>query len=141
MSVFGQASSSSEAVSRPSLDRPASIRTQSATSSPLVGKLRGINGNSLLARRYREVAMAIADDCGGADRLSEPTKILVRQAAALTVQVEGLQSKIVAGEEVDLEQLTRLTNSLSRMLHRLGLKKPQSRQPTLAERLGMAPSR
>ena len=60
------------------------------------------------ARRYRDVAIALADDLGGQDKLSESSKILVRQAAALTVQVEGLQSKIVAGEDIDLEQLTRL---------------------------------
>ena len=39
-------------------------------------------------------AIALADDLGGQDKLSEPSKILVRQAAAMTVQVEGLQSKI-----------------------------------------------
>ena len=79
----------------------------------------------MVARRYRDVAIALADDLGGQNKLSEPSKILVRQAAALTVQVENLQSKIVAGEDVDLEQLTRLSNALSRMLHRLGLRKPQ----------------
>jgi hypothetical protein len=77
----------------------------------------------MIARRYRDVAIALADDLGGQDKLSEQSKILVRQSAALTVQVEGLQSKIVAGEDVDVEQLTRLSNALSRMLHRLGLKR------------------
>ncbi len=79
----------------------------------------------MVARRYRDVAMALADDCGGQDKLSEPSKILVRQAAAMTVQVEGLQSKIVAGEDVDMEQMTRLANVLGRTLQRLGLKKPR----------------
>jgi hypothetical protein len=60
----------------------------------------------------------------------------VRQAAALTVQVEALQGKIVAGEDIDLEQLTRLSNVLGRTLQRLGLKKPApKRGPTLAEYL------
>jgi hypothetical protein len=77
----------------------------------------------MVARRYRDVAIALADDLGGQDRLSEPSKILVRQAAALTVQVEGLQSKIVSGEDVDLEQMTRLTNVLGRTLQRLGLRR------------------
>jgi hypothetical protein len=87
----------------------------------------------MIARRYRDVAIALADDLGGQDKLSEQSKILVRQSAALTVQVEGLQSKIVAGEDVDVEQLTRLSNALSRMLHRLGVKRTASKTtPTLA---------
>jgi hypothetical protein len=84
----------------------------------------------MIARRYRDVAIALADDLGGQDKLSEQSKILVRQSAALTVQVEGLQSKIVSGEDVDVEQLTRLSNALSRMLHRLGLKKQASPKQT-----------
>jgi hypothetical protein len=40
----------------------------------------------MIARRYRDVAIALADDLGGQDKLSEQSKILVRQSAALTVQ-------------------------------------------------------
>jgi hypothetical protein len=119
--------------------RPLTIRS-AVTNDPLL--LRGVDGRSMVARRYRDVAIALADDLGGQDKLSEPSKILVRQAAALTVQVEGLQSKIVAGEDVDLEQLTRLSNALSRMLHRLGLKKakPMPASP-LAEHFRRPPTR
>ena len=80
-----------------------------------------MDGRSAQAR-YRDVAMALADDLGGQDKLAEPAKILVRQAAALAVQVEALQSKIVSGEEVDTEQLVRLSNVLGRTLQRLGIK-------------------
>jgi hypothetical protein len=104
--------------------RPLTVRS-AVTNDPLL--LRGVDGRSMVARRYRDVAIALADDLGGQDKLSEPSKILVRQAAALTVQVESLQSKIVSGDDVDIEQLTRLSNALSRMLHRLGLKKPRAR--------------
>ena len=108
----------------PSPSRPLTVRS-AATNDPLF--LRGVDGRSMVARRYRDVAIALADDLGGQDRLTEPSKILVRQAAALTVQVEVLQSKIVAGEDVDLEQLTRLSNVLGRTLQRLGLKKPRAK--------------
>jgi hypothetical protein len=104
--------------------RPLTVRS-ATTNDPLL--LRGVDGRSVVARRYRDVAIALADDLGGQDRLSEPSKILIRQAAAMTVQVEGLQSKIVSGEDVDLEQLTRLSNVLGRTLQRLGLKKPRAK--------------
>jgi hypothetical protein len=111
--------------------RPLTIRSKIAN-DPLA--VRGVDGRSMAARRYRDVAIAIADDLGGQDLLSEPSKILVRQAAGMTVAVEDLSAKVVAGEDVDLEQLTRLSNVLGRTLQRLGLKKPAApRGPTLGE--------
>jgi hypothetical protein len=115
--VFDSISDSASSASRPLTVRSA------VTNDPLF--LRGVDGRSVVARRYRDVAIALAADLGGQDKLSEPSKILVRQAAALTVQVEGLQTKIVSGVDVDLEQLTRLSNVLGRTLQRLGLKKPR----------------
>ena len=111
--------------------RPLTVRS-AVTNDPLM--LRGVDGRSMVARRYRDVAIALADDLGGQDKLSEPTKILVRQAAAMTVQVEAIQAKIVAGEDIDLEQLTRLSNVLGRTLQRLGLKKgaPKPTSPLAA---------
>ncbi len=106
------------------VERPSRLRSF-LTNDPLA--IRGVDGRSADARRYRDVAIALADDLGGQDKLNEPTKILIRQAAALTVQMEALQSKIVAGEEIDLEQLTRLSNVLGRTLQRLGLKRPPAK--------------
>ena len=102
--------------------RPLTVRS-AVTNDPLF--LRGVDGRSVVARRYRDVAIALADDLGGQGRLNEPSKIMIRQVAALTVQTETMQSRIIAGEDVDLEQLTRLSNVLGRTLQRLGLKKPR----------------
>src|SRR5580693_4960305 len=119
-------------------ERPLTVRS-ATTNDPLL--LRGVDGRSMVARRYRDVAIALADDLGGQDKLSEPSKILVRQAAALTVQVEGLQSKIVSGEDVDVEQLTRLSNVLGRTLQRLGIRKRVSPAPTIADYLAARDAR
>ena len=78
--------------------RPPTIRS-AITNDPLM--LRGVDGRSVIARRYRDVAIALADDLGGQKTLNELTKILLRQAAALTVQVEYLQTKIVAGDDIE----------------------------------------
>ena len=59
---------------------------------------------SATARRYRDVVLALADDCGGEARLNESQRILIRQAAA---------------ESINVEQLTRASNSLSRVLDTL----------------------
>ena len=71
--------------------------------------------------------MSLADDLGGAAGLTEAQRALVRQAAGTIVQSEKLQGAVLRGEDVDLEQLTRLTNALSRMLSRLGIKRRRAR--------------
>ncbi len=86
--------------------------------------LPGVDGRSVDARRYRDLAIAFADEAGGAANLSEAEQALVRQAAALTMQAEKLQGAAVRGEDVDLEQMTRLSNSATRALTRLGVKRP-----------------
>lgn len=97
--------------------------------------LVGIDGRSATARRYRDIAMALADDLGGAGSLSEPEQALVRQAAALSVKAEEQQASIVRGEDIDPEQLVRLTNSLTRIMGRLGIKRRQKTHIPLRERL------
>jgi hypothetical protein len=101
-------------------ERPSRQRSRITNGSKLVA---AVDGRSAEARRYKDVAFSLADDLGGAAGLTEAQRALVRQVAAMTVQSEKLQGAVLRGEEVDIEQLTRLSNALSRMLHRLGLKR------------------
>ena len=100
MTLFASSDSNS-AVSGSFTDRPAAVRP----CHTIVGRLRGVNGNSLGARRLREVATTLADDLGGVGRLSEPVKIQIRQAAALTVEAEQLQARIARGDPINHENL------------------------------------
>jgi len=112
--------------------RPSRQRSRVTNGSKLVA---AVDGRSAEARRYKDVAFSLADDLGGASGLTEAQRALIRQIAAMTVQSERLQGAVLRGELVDVEQLTRLSNALSRMLHRLGLKKGKPREPSLLERL------
>jgi hypothetical protein len=128
----------------PSPDRSAPARQSSAADAqprrvrapmhPLL-VVRGMNGNSVSARQYREIALALADEAGGLDKLTAPTMASIRQAANMSVQLGHMTSKAVAGEAVDLEQLTRLSNVLGRTLQRLGIKKRVGRKLTVPEYL------
>jgi hypothetical protein len=60
---------------------------------------------------------------------------LIRRAANMTVTLEDMTTKAVAGEDVDLEQLTRFSNVLGRELHRLGIRKRVGRKLTVTEYL------
>jgi hypothetical protein len=104
----------------PTVAAPSGDRSQAAVRrSALVPRLRGVNGNSLGSRRYREVAVALADDHGGPDALDEPTRVLIRQAAGLTVEAENVQRRIARGEAVNHEDLVRITRVLAMLLNRL----------------------
>jgi hypothetical protein len=113
------------------LERPSRQRSRITNGSKLVA---AVDGRSAEARRYKDVALNLADDLGGAAGLTEAQRAIVRQVAAMTVQSEKLQGAVLRGEPVDVEQLTRLSNALSRMLHRLGLKKAKPKAPTLLDR-------
>jgi hypothetical protein len=80
----------------------------------------GFDGRSAEARRFRDLMLAYADDAGGAAVLTEAQRALVKQAATLTLQSERLQSAMLAGGAVDVDQQTRVANSLARTLSRLG---------------------
>jgi len=106
------------------VDAPLAVRSGRVRKpTPALLAVKGVNGQSIPARRFREIATALADDCGGPDKLSAPTIAKIRQAASMTVKLEDMTAKTVAGEDVDLEQLTRLSNVLSRALRDLGMKK------------------
>ncbi|MGA2493336.1 MAG: hypothetical protein ABSF67_10340 [Roseiarcus sp.] len=96
--------------------------------------LANVDGRTADARRYRDLAASLADDLGGAAGLTEAQRALVRQAAAMIVQSERLQSAVLRGELVDVEQLTRLANAATRILSRLGMKRERpDATPTIAE--------
>lgn len=102
------------------VERSPRLRSRVTNGSSL---LAGIDGRTASARRYRDLCQSFADDLGGAASLTTAQSALVRQAAAMIVQSETLQSAVVRGELVDSEQLVRLCNSATRIVSRLGLKK------------------
>ncbi len=101
-------------------DRPRTVRSRITNGKDL---LANVDGRTADARRYRDLCMSLADDLGGASALTEAQRALVRQAAAMIVQSEKLQSAVLRGELVDVEQLTRLANAATRILSRLGIKR------------------
>jgi hypothetical protein len=110
--------------------RPLKLRSRVTNGGKMIA---GVDGRSAEARRYRDLCMSFADDLGGAAGLTESQRALVRQAAALTVQSEKLQGALLRGEDVSDEQMTRVANSLSRTLQRLGRKRVAPKLSLLAQ--------
>ncbi len=73
------------------------------------------------ARRFREIAFAVASDLGGIDNLSEIQRQLVRRLASLSLQAEELEAALVRDEDIDVSKFNSLTNTLQRVSAALGL--------------------
>ena len=97
--------------------------------------LPGVDGRSADARRYRDLCASFADERGGEAALTESERALIRQAAALQVASERMQAQLIRGEDVDGEELTRLSNALARALSALGKRKPAKAQSPSSARI------
>jgi hypothetical protein len=98
--------------------------------------LEGIDGRCLLARRYRDISLAIASDQGGADRLSETRLQLIRRFAAAACLAEQLEAKLVRGEQVDIQEHSLLVSTMLRVAQRIGIdRRAKNITPTLGDYL------
>ena len=116
-----------------SVDRPTRLRSKVTNGSKMV---LGLDGRSAEARRFRDLVISYADDLGGPDRITQAQRTLITQAATLTVQAERIQASVLKGENVNTNQLTRLSNSVVRILSRLGIRRERRDEgPDLASYL------
>jgi hypothetical protein len=75
--------------------------------------LNGVDGRSLIARRFKEVGTAIALDLAcELDELTEGQRQLIRTACGLVVLRENLDTKIANGEQVDAAEYVHISNGL-----------------------------
>jgi hypothetical protein len=89
------------------------------------------------ARRFALLVSEFTDQLGGKTLVSEARLATVRQLAGVIIAAEEYQAAIIRGEEVDAEQLVRISNLQARLTRQLGLDdadaKPKPR--TLADKL------
>ncbi len=109
--------------------------TRSAVTNGKRAFVRG-DGKSVWARRHRDLVSMHVADMGGANFLSEAQISLVKRAATIEVELEGLEGKLSKGEDIDLDAFTRAAGHLRRILETLGIKRaPRDVTPSLAEYL------
>ena len=65
-------------------------------------------------RRFQFLVAAYSAELGG--ELSEAERSLVHQAVALQLEGEKLQERIVRGEDIDADQLIRISSTSKRLL-------------------------
>jgi hypothetical protein len=98
-----------------------------------------VDGRSTWARRMRDLIALHLADLAGEDAVSEAEKSIIRRAAALTVELERMESVFaVAGEALpeQLDLYQRTANSLRRLLEAVGLeRRAKTIVPSLSEYL------
>ena len=83
--------------------------------------LAGVDGRSMMARRFREITSGIEDDLGG--DLTEAQKHLTARAACLACWCEEREADLANGQDFDALQYATVSNALRRLLSDLGLER------------------
>jgi hypothetical protein len=96
-------------------------RSRVTTGRSVLAGLR--NGRTEVARRYADLVAMACTDLGGASVMSQAKIQLARRFAALSVQLEALETRIANGEVIDTAQYSQLTSTLVRVVSRLGLER------------------
>lgn len=108
---------------------PPEFRTRKGTGAAV---LAGVDGRSLMARRYREIVTSIEADLGG--DLTEARRHLVARAATLAIWCEERETELANGAEFDAGQYATISNALRRLLTDLGLeRRARNVTPSLSE--------
>lgn len=94
--------------------------------------LDGVDGRSVVLRRYREILAQLTSDMGGDP--SEAQQQIARRAAMLAIWCEQQDTNAANGAVIDIAAYTTASNSLRRLLESLGLeRRSRNVTPTLAE--------
>ena len=100
--------------------------------------LPGVDGRSLVARRYRDITSAVIADQGGLARMSEARQQLIRRFAAAAVIAEQIEAKLANGEAVNIQEHALLSSTLTRLASRIGIdRRMRNITPSLQEYLAM----
>lgn len=81
--------------------------------------LAGVDGRSMMARRFREITSWIEMDLGG--DLTEAQRQLLARAATLACWCEERETELARGQQFDAAEYATISNTLRRLLTDLGL--------------------
>lgn len=95
-----------------------------------------VDGRSREARLYGQHVADVVSDLGGEANVSRAEMELVRRAAGLSVLAALAESKLLAGDDVDISELVSVGNAQRRLLATLGLqRRAVDATPTLEQYL------
>jgi hypothetical protein len=98
--------------------------------------LAGVDGRTLVARRFRDLVSQITSDQGGAGQLAEARLQLIRRFSAAAVIAESMEARLANGEAIDIAEHALLCSTLVRLSARIGINRTAREiVPSLAQYL------
>jgi hypothetical protein len=77
-----------------------------------------------VARRFRDlVGLVTSDLASDPTELSESQRQIIRRIASLSVWCESQEAKMADGDEIDIDEFQRASNSLRRLCESIGLER------------------
>jgi hypothetical protein len=83
--------------------------------------LAGVDQRSAIARRYRDLVIAVGNDQGGLEHLSETRLQLIRRLSGASVLAEQLEARMAAGEQIQITEYSTLASTIVRIAQRIGI--------------------
>lgn len=97
--------------------------------------LPNVDGRSVLARRWRDVAANLISDQGGIEAVSTARLHLIKRLAGITSMLEEVEAKYVRGEPIDMDAYLAMVNASVRLSNTIGLNRKTKQVPDLQEYL------
>ena len=98
-------------------------------SVPKRRRKRPLDRRTRSGRRVVELQAKLAAELGGERVLTDSQRLAIGHAAQLSAIAESLQRGQLAGEPVDIDQVTRASNAAARAVAALGIKPGASAAP------------
>jgi hypothetical protein len=76
-----------------------------------------------VARRFRDLVALVTSDLGGPTELSEAQRQIIRRIASLAVWCESQEGRMADGDEININEFQRTSNSLRRLCESIGLQR------------------
>jgi hypothetical protein len=102
---------------------PTTTSRKGARCSVDVPGLGLVDGRTREARLYGQAVADVVSDLGGDENVSRAELELVRRAAGLSVLAAVAESRLLAGEDVNISELVSVGNAQRRILATLGLQR------------------
>jgi len=99
-----------------------------------------IDGRTRQARMYGQAVSDVVSDLGGEENISRAELEIIRRAAGLSVLAAMAESRLLAGDEINIAELVSVVNAQRRILATLGLKRlARDITPSLREAMSRKP--
>lgn len=94
-----------------------------------------VDGRTLMARRWQELASNLIGDAGGADHVSTAKMILLKRLAATAAMLEEIEARYISSAPVDVQEYIALSQLAARLANSVGLSRKARQVPDLNEYL------